>query len=194
MAKENAKIAPWRRLRSEHAGHFRIFDIRQDTRLSPRTGREHKFYVLDSADWTNIIPITPKGEVVLIRQFRHGVEQVTLEIPGGMIDPEDATPAASARREMVEETGYDSSRIVPLDFVHPNPAILNNRCYTFAALDVEFTGAQQLDGSEDIAVELHKLEQIPKLILDCRITHALVVAAFYKYDNCRRLRPESFRH
>jgi 8-oxo-dGTP pyrophosphatase MutT (NUDIX family) len=149
-----------------------------ETYLSPRTGEPHPFYLLETADWTNIIPLTPENDVVLIRQFRPGIRAFTLEIPGGLVDPTDASPMEAARREMREETGYDSERIVFLGSVHPNPAILNNCCSTFLATDVHRTANQQLDSGEDIEVESVPLRQIPELIRRGKITHGLVLNAF----------------
>ncbi|MFQ5630880.1 MAG: NUDIX hydrolase [bacterium] len=162
--------------------NFRIFAIKETTSISPRTGKEHAFYVLDSADWVNVIPITPEGKVVLIHQFRHGTEEITLEIPGGVVDASDAKPAESARRELLEETGYDTDNIIQIGEVTPNPAILNNRCYTFLAKDVKLTQKPAFDSSEDIAIELFELEAIPTLIQSGRIHHALVVAAFFHLE------------
>jgi 8-oxo-dGTP pyrophosphatase MutT (NUDIX family) len=127
--------------------------------------------------------VTPDGQVVLIRQFRHGVEEVTLEIPGGMVDEGEADPSETARRELLEETGYEAAEMVPIGVVAPNPAFLDNRCYTFLARDVRQVSAPQFDGTEYIELELAPLETIPELIRGGRISHALVVAAFYHLDH-----------
>ena len=126
---------------------------------------------------------------MLIHQYRHGNRELTLEIPGGVIDPEDASPAAAARREMIEETGYDSDDIIPLGVVSPNPAILNNRCHTFLARNVLPGKPQSFDSAEDIAVELFDLSAIADMIRTGKICHALVVAAFYHYDHYRLQNP-----
>ena len=85
--------------------------------------------VLDCPDWVNIIPLTDDGQVVLIRQFRHGTQSVTLEVPGGVVEA-DESPEAAAVRELAEETGYVPERVKSLGFVSPNPAIQGNRSYT----------------------------------------------------------------
>ena len=134
---------------------------------------------LDSGEWVNIVPITSDDEVVLIHQYRHGVDEITLEIPGGMVDPHDPSPLHAARREMREETGYDSDDIVELGSIHPNPAIQNNRCHTFLARNVEKRFETQFDTTEETEVILVPAVELPTLVQQGKITHALVVTAFY---------------
>ena len=170
---------PWDIVSSERRDNLRIFGLRVDRAVSPRTGKAHDFYVLESASWVNVIPVTAAKEVVLIRQYRHGTREVTLEIPGGIVEPGDS-PQEAARRELREETGYEAAEMVGLGFVHPNPAFLDNRCYTFIAQDARRTGLQTQDEKEDIQVLLKPLAEIPRLIREGEITHSLVVAAFYR--------------
>ena len=131
----------WERLGADVVYECRIFSLRRDRSRFSRDGAEHEFHVLEAPDWVNIVPLTPDREVVMVRQYRHGIRDHTLEIPGGMIDSEDPSPLVAARREMVEETGYDSARVEPLGVIHPNPAILGNHCHTFVAFDVVPTRA-----------------------------------------------------
>lgn len=181
----NKGIEYWRKIKSELIGDYTIFSLRRDTSRSPRTGLDHGFFVLDTVDWINIVPVTPEGRVVLIRQFRHGTEEVTLEIPGGMVDDSDLSPAAAAGRELLEETGYAAEEIVHIGTVTPNPAIQSNRCHTFLARDASPIATPHFDGTEDIEFELVDLAQIPNLITSGQISHALVIAAFYFYDQFR---------
>jgi 8-oxo-dGTP pyrophosphatase MutT (NUDIX family) len=171
----------WRRLRSEPVGDFRIFTIRRDRIVSPRTGEELDFYVLDGADWVNVIPVTEEGNLVLIRQYRHGTEATTVEIPGGAMDPGDESPLAAARRELLEETGHAAVEWSDLGWVHPNPAIQSNRCWTFLARGSRRVAAPRLDPGEDIEIFEAAPDEVKAMLKDGRITHSLVVAAFARY-------------
>lgn len=171
---------PWKILSSIRDESYRVFSLRTDRALSPRTGKEHDFYILESSSWVNVIPLTPDNEVVMIRQYRHGIRDIALEIPGGLVEADD-TPLGAAIRELREETGYREGEMIPLGDVHPNPAIQSNRCYTFLAKNVIPAGRQELDEKEDIEVILYPLEEIQGLISDGTITHSLVVVAFYRF-------------
>lgn len=172
-------IEPWEQLESEPLGDYSVFRLRRDRNQSAASGKSADFYVLEAPAWINVIPVTRDGEVVLIRQYRHGTREITLEIPGGMTDPDDASPAAAARRELREETGYDCEQLIPLGALTPNPAIQDNHIHTFLAAGAFRNGPQELHGNEEIELELCGLAEIPELIRTGRIDHALVVAAFY---------------
>jgi len=171
------KPAAWKTVESRTVYTTRIFDLHHHRRHHHQRGH-HDFYVLHAPDWINIIPLTDDGTVVMVRQFRHGIEDFTLEIPGGMVDPQDASPMAAARREMREESGYDSDDIVELGKVHPNPAIQGNYCHTFLARGVRPGVKLEMDTTEETEVVLVPLASIRDLIASGEITHALVIAAF----------------
>ncbi len=177
------KARKWRTLATERVYATPIFDLHKRRSVHAKRG-ERDFFVINPADWVNIIPLTPKREVIMVRQFRHGVGAFTLEIPGGMIDPEDKNPAAAGRREMQEECGYDSDDIIPLGRVHPNPAIQPNLCYSFLARNVKRVREPHSnpDGSEETEVVTVPLRIIKELIAGGKITHALVIAAFSFFD------------
>jgi 8-oxo-dGTP pyrophosphatase MutT (NUDIX family) len=141
---------------------------------------EHDFYIIESRDWINVIPLTADHRVVMIRQYRHGSKEVTLEIPGGLVDPGD-TPEKAAARELMEETGYQAEELVQIGVVNPNPALFNNRCYTFIAQNAQKIRAPMPDQTEDIEVVLMPISDIQELISKGEIDHAMVIAAFYWY-------------
>lgn len=177
-----AKIRPWPLLASKVLHAFPIYKLRQDTRQSPRTGKKHDFLVLDSGDWINVVPVTPAGNIVLIRQFRHGTASLVWEVPGGMVDAEDENPERAARRELLEETGYEPETMLFLGAVHPNPAIQNNRCHTFLARNVRPHRTQRLDTSEDIEVREAPWSEVARMVDEGRITHSLVLTALFWYQ------------
>ena len=114
---------PWPLIRSKDGPSYRIFSLRIDTAQAPHTGKEHDFYIIDSPDWINIIPLTDNGHVVMVKQYRHGTREVTLEVPGGMVEDGDSAEE-TAYRELLEETGYKAESMMKLGVIDPNPAIL----------------------------------------------------------------------
>jgi len=173
-------LKPWKIISSKRDELIKFFKLRTDRAVSPRTNIPHDFYILESAGWINVIPLTPEEDVILIRQYRHGIQGFTLEIPGGIIEAEDS-PEGAAVRELYEETGYRAKEMISLGSVHANPAILNNICYTYLAKDVYLAGKQELDDKEDIEIVIKPLSEIPRLIKEGEITHSLILAAFYRF-------------
>lgn len=171
----------WRLVRRDFLIETPIFRVRRDRKQRVELSSSVDYFVLEVVDWVNVIPLTPDNEVVLIELHRHGVDEPSLEIPGGMIDPGDPSPLAAAQRELLEETGYESDPLVPLGVVHPNPAIQNNRCYTFLAPNARPTADPSRDEGEFITVVRYPIPAVPELLKEGRITHSLVVAAFLWY-------------
>lgn len=168
---------PWTELRRRTLATTRVFEVLASDRLSPRTGKVHEFGLIACGDWVNVVPITDDGDVVLIEQFRHGISANTVEVPGGMVD-QGEEPIAAARRELLEETGYACRDIVPLGWVHPNPALQANRCYSFVALGCTRVAEPEFDSTEECRVRLEPTGCVADLVRDGTISHALVITAF----------------
>ncbi len=174
-------IKKWKTIEKKLAGDYKIFDAYWIERELEKPAKKSKFVVLNSPRWVNIIPITKNMEVVLIRQYRHGIDEITLEIPGGLVE-ENESPAKAAERECLEETGYrGESDAIFLGENYPNPAFLNNVCYSYLWKNCEKITAQSLDKNEDIDIQIVPLDKAKNLILNGEIKHSLVLTAFFYY-------------
>jgi 8-oxo-dGTP pyrophosphatase MutT (NUDIX family) len=167
----------WKSLARVDGGNYRIFRTAFLDAAHPRTHATKRFSLILTGDWVNVIALTPAREVVLIRQWRAGTDAVTLEIPGGMIDPGE-DPRTAVARELAEETGYTARTWHALGVIAPNPAILGNHLHCFLALDAALTEPLRPDGSEVLAQLTAPLADALAMVRDGRIDHALVVAAF----------------
>ena len=184
MASEHHPSLPkWESLEEENVYHTRIFDLVKAIRREDETGREGEFYSLHAGEWINVIAITVDAQLVFVEQFRHGTDMFELELVGGIVDAGES-PHDASLRELLEETGYaptETSIIEEIGVVRPNPAFLNNNCYTYLVTDVALTNTQHFDEFENIAVRLEPLSEMDNLVRNGTITHSLVLAAFYWY-------------
>ncbi len=175
----NTQVETWETVESKQIADCRIFKVREDSAQSgDKTG---KFYIIENPDWVNVIAITKDSEIVLIEQFRHGIGETILEIPGGMVDAGEEAETA-ARRELLEETGFAAQEFVFLGKSRPNPAINDNWLYHFAAFNAEKIEDVKFDDHESVVTKLYPLDSIPELIKSGEITHSLVLAAFYYFS------------
>ncbi len=171
-------MKPWKKLGVAYEKNHTIFTLRELRVEDPRTGREWPRVTLDCPDWVNVVALTADDRVVLIRQFRFGTWDTTLEIPGGMVDPGE-DPLTAATRELEEETGYRPRHVVPIGISEPNPATQNNRLHHYLATGCAKVHEGELDESEDIEVLLEPIARIDELVRSGAINHSLVVTALY---------------
>jgi ADP-ribose pyrophosphatase len=137
--------------------------LRVDSCVMPSGRVVDPYYVLEYPDWVNVVAVTSDRQVVLIRQYRHGLGQVLLELPAGCVDSADTSPEAAARRELLEETGYSADRVVALGELSPNPATHDNLVHSFLATGCVRTCDPTLDPQEEIAVVLAPLEDLAQV-------------------------------
>ena len=176
MSHTHADPKPWPLVHSAHGEDLLLFKVRYDHLRNPRTQRIFKRLVLETRSWVNVVAYTADRQLIVVRQFRFGAGEMTTEIPGGVID-EGEEHAASARRELREETGYTSNKWTYLGCVQPNPAFHDNLCHHWLAEDCELTDELDLDDGEDIVVNTLCEEQVRARINSGDIRHALVLTA-----------------
>ena len=171
-------MARWHRSGTTRVGSYSAFDVFSHD-VHPEGHAPKRIHTFETpSDWCNVIPITANNELVLIRLQRFGIDAQSLEIPGGLIDPGEE-PLVAARRELREETGYDSDDVKPLGVVHANPALQPTRLHMFVARNCRpIAGGQSLDDLEDCEVILMPFDRADELFREGKITHALIWTAF----------------
>ena len=174
------QVLNWKRKESKRLSNCKVFEVFESISISPMTGEQHSFYYIDTADWVNVIPVTRDNEVVMVRQFRHGSQEVSLEIPGGLVDPGEQ-PELAARRECLEETGYAVGSISALGPLNPNPALFANSLHTYVAEGCVLTSEIKNTNTEYTEVELVGVPKLPELLSNGSINHALVNATLWKW-------------
>ncbi|MEO6590256.1 MAG: NUDIX hydrolase [Pyrinomonadaceae bacterium] len=175
-------VETWKIKSSKEVADCRVFKVREDFCERTSDKMESSFFVCENPDWVNIIALTKNNEVILIEQFRHGIKEIILEVPGGMIDGDEEKPETAARRELLEETGFSADKFVLLGKSRPNPAIQNNTVFHYLALDCEKTEETSFDEHESVLTKIVSLEVAENLIENGVIAHSLVIAAFHYFS------------
>lgn len=173
-------VKPWRELSTEALLDCRVFSVERSVAEGPEDHAQHDFFRIASADFVQIVPVTGDDEVVMVRQYRHGAGRLTLEVPGGLVDPGES-PEAAAVRECLEESGYRAGAPRSLGVTNPNPALFGNRLYSFYAPGVERVAEVQKTSTEHTEVVLVPAERLPDLLRDGTIEHALIAGTLWRY-------------
>ncbi|WP_083750218.1 NUDIX hydrolase [Rhodohalobacter halophilus] len=170
----------WELLKDKKLYETPIFSLHQLQLNPPEFQSNHPYYILKAPEWINVIPLTAENEIVLVEQYRVGIDETTLELPGGMVDPGEK-PLEACKRELHEETGYLSDEWEKLGRTSSNPAILNNFTHLYVARNCSYTGSNNPDGSEDIKVHTMPLNRFLSLVQNGTVHHAIVLAAVAQF-------------
>ncbi len=184
----------WKNTESTLVADCRVFSVYCNLAQAPDREDLRDFYVLKLSNWVTVIPVTSDGNVVFVKQYRHGASQVTLEFPGGIVDPNETNSKGAGERELFEETGYCAKELFFLGRHHPNPALQDNVCDVYLALDAKKIAEPSFDkeGYETIELELVPLHEVPNLIANSDITHSAMITAFYYLNLYEKKNPNIF--
>jgi ADP-ribose pyrophosphatase len=164
--------SPWDLQTDELHSDCRIFEVRKQRLKRRSDGVEGDFFVLNTNDWVNVLAITPQNELILVRQFRYGTQDYSLEPPGGVVEKGE-DPLIAGIRELQEETGYVGENPELLGVVRPNAAILSNRCHIMLVRNAKKTAELNFDQHEELITELYPLTELKDLVKKGEISHSI---------------------
>ncbi len=168
----------WKVLGSTDLFKSGIFQLRSEKLELPDGRVMPRYFVMTFPDWVNVLPLTKDGQVILVKQYRHASGEVHLEIPGGSLDPDrNESTEEGARREMLEETGFDCKRLVKVASHYPNPALQTNQMHTYVAFDCEKVQEQNLDEFEELELYFCTLEKLQEHLYNGDIDHSIMMAS-----------------
>lgn len=180
MLEKDINERKWKVLDSEYLFRRPWLTARRDKVQLPNGNIIPEFYVLEYPDWVNVIAVTKAQEFVMIRQYRHGLQETRYELCAGVIDPGE-NPLAAAKRELYEETGFGNGEWKKIAVISGNPSVTNNLTHCYVATGVERISSQHLEKSEDISVHLLTVDEVRSLLLDDEIKQALMLAPLWRY-------------
>ena len=173
----------WKTLSSEYLFNDRWFKVRKEVCETPEGKIVNPYYVYEFPTWVGAVPVTEEGKIILVRQYRHALGEVCLEIPGGCVDDTDAGLEEAVARELREETGYSFSTYEYLGRISPNPSTNSNLLHMFLARGGKKAGTQQLDGNEEIEVVEITISELRQLLRNNQIVQAMhVTCILYALD------------
>lgn len=176
MPKQPTSPQRWKKLGSREVASTRIFTVDSVDFQHPARAKPQDFFVIRAPDWVNVLALTPDHRIVLVRQFRYGSDEFSLEIPGGVID-QGEDPIAAGLRELQEETGYVGRNARLLGSVRPNPAMQNNRCHLVLVEEARPDAAIDWDPDEEMEILALPVDEVYARAYRGDITHAMVLDA-----------------
>ena len=171
----------WKKLGARTVASTRIFDVQSVDFQHPNRAKAQDFFVIAAPDWVNVVALTPTGHLVLVRQFRYGMDDFSVEIPGGVMDTGEEAIAAGLR-ELREETGYTGTKARVLGTVRPNPAMQNNRCHLVLVEDARRDAKLDWDPDEEFEIMTRPVDEVYAMAYRGDITHAMVLDALLLFS------------
>ncbi|HEX2631083.1 MAG TPA: NUDIX hydrolase [Chitinophagaceae bacterium] len=166
----------WKLLSSQYLFHDLWFKVRKEKCETPQGKLVDPYYVYEFPTWVCAVPVTADGKIVMVRQYRHALGEVCLELPGGCVDPTDSDFEQAIARELKEETGYAFEHYEYLGRISANPSTNNNLLHMFLAREGKKVAEQQLDGNEEIEVELYSIDELKQLLRENKIIQSMHVS------------------
>lgn len=157
----------------------KIFSVHEKMAVTKNEEHTLDVYTLTCSDWVNVVPVTSAGQIVLVEQHRFGTDNFVLEVPGGAVHRDEKDTTMAAIRELEEETGLTSKRVLSLPGFYPNPAMQNNRMSYFIAMDVHPVqkAPDHFDPFEEIKIHLVSVKEAMHMVRTGQIKHALSALA-----------------
>lgn len=166
----------WQTIYSEYLFNDKWFKVRKETYRTPSGKIVEPYYVYEFPTWVGIVPVTEDGRIVLIKQYRHAIGEVCIEIPGGCVDVTDKDLESAASRELLEETGYSFSSYDYLGKISPNPSTNTNFLHMFLARGGKKVAGQQLDANEEIEIIFVTIKELKELVRERKIIQSMHVS------------------
>jgi len=170
----------WKVERSEPGPHLKLFGSRYDYMRNPRNGKTERMIIIESRDAVNMVALTPQQELVMVRQYRFGIHEYTLELPGGLVEPGE-DPKAAAQRELLEETGFSGPDWTPLGRVASNPVFMDSYIEHWLVKEAVPVAEQNLDEGEEVFIELVPIEKARRMLLEGKFIHPHAASGLLRF-------------
>lgn len=181
----------WKTISSEYIYKESWFTARKDTCEKSDGTRVNNYYVFEFPEWATAFPITEEGKIILVKQYRHAIGEVCIELPGGCIDDTDANAEEAIRRELLEETGYSFTDVYYLGQISANPSTNSNLMNMFIATGGKKIQEQQLDHNEEIEILLVTMDELIQLVEERKFLQSMHMSTiFYAMRHLEKIKYE----
>ena len=173
----------WKIISERQHADCQIYKVYEQKCRHPLDGRSGNFYVINCNDWVTILPLTVVGELILVNQYRFGSRKSSWEVPGGVMDDDESRAEITAKRELLEETGYmgEAGKLIASNY--PNPALQSNRVHFVLIKNCLQISGQNLDPNEEIEVQTVPIEKVFQMVQTHEINHGITINALFYFKN-----------